>query len=379
MEFKVKAVEVGEEKSTQEIERELLEKHEEKLNQEVAPDVEVQETPKVNLEVQEETPQVEEPTKEVETQSQEATLTEEDVLKFIGNKYGREINSLDEFNQAREESDPLPEDVSKYLQYKKDTGRGINDFMQLQKNYDDAEPEQLLRDYLSATEKGLDAEDIEILMEDYSYDEDIDDDSHIKKTKLAKKKTIAKAKDYFAEQQEKYKVPLESRRDGLPDSEAKELEEYRQYIADAKTIDEQNSRKREMFSKKTDDVFNEFKGFEFKLGEDKSISFSPGDAAELRKSQSDPSNFIKKFLDEDGIISDAEGYHKSLAMAMHPDKFAKFFYEQGKSASADEQMRKMKNVNMTTRSAPEVTQSKSGMQIKSLNKDSGRGLKIRKR
>jgi hypothetical protein len=76
-------------------------------------------TPKVNLEVQEETPQVEEPTKEVETQSQEATLTEEDVLKFIGNKYGREINSLDEFNQAREESDPLPEDVSKYLQYKK--------------------------------------------------------------------------------------------------------------------------------------------------------------------------------------------------------------------------------------------------------------------
>ena len=41
MEFKVKAVEVGEEKSTQEIERELLEKHEEKLNQEGAPDVEV--------------------------------------------------------------------------------------------------------------------------------------------------------------------------------------------------------------------------------------------------------------------------------------------------------------------------------------------------
>ncbi len=187
MEFKVKAVEVGEEKSTQEIERELLEKHEEKLNEEVAPDVEVQETPKVNLQVQEETPQVEEPTKEVETQSQEATLTEEDVLKFIGNKYGREINSLDEFNQAREESDPLSEDVSKYLQYKKDTGRGINDFMQLQKNYDDAEPDQLLRDYLSATEKGLDAEDIDILMEDYSYDEDIDDESYIKKTKLAKR------------------------------------------------------------------------------------------------------------------------------------------------------------------------------------------------
>ena len=78
-------------------------------------------------------------------------------------------------------------------------------------------------------------------------------------------------------------------------------------------------------------------------------------------------------------MNDAEGYHKSLAMAMHPERFAKFFYEQGKSQAADEQMKKLKNINMTTRTAPEVVKTKSGMQIKSLNPDSGRGLKIRKR
>ena len=92
----------------------------------------------------------------------------------------------------------------------------------------------------------------------------------------------------------------------------------------------------------------------------------------------DPSNFIKKFLDDNGLMNDASGYHRSLAMAMHPDKFAKFFYEQGKSAAAEDTMKKLKNVNMTTRSAPEVT-SKGGMQIKSLSNDSGRGLKIRNR
>ena len=78
-------------------------------------------------------------------------------------------------------------------------------------------------------------------------------------------------------------------------------------------------------------------------------------------------------------MNDAEGYHRSLAMAMNPDKFAKFFYEQGKSASADEQMRKLKNINMTTRSAPEVGQTTEGIQVKSLSTDHGRGLKIRKR
>jgi len=62
---------------------------------------------------------------------------------------------------------------------------------------------------------------------------------------------------------------------------------------------------------------------------------------------------------------------------MHPEKFAKFFYEQGKSASADETMRKLKNVNMTTRTAPEVGNTKTGMQFKSVTNDHGRGLKIR--
>jgi hypothetical protein len=36
-------------------------------------------------------------------------------------------------------------------------------------------------------------------------------------------------------------------------------------------------------------------------------------------------------LNEDGLIEDAVGYHKALAVAMNPEKFAKFFYEQGKA------------------------------------------------
>lgn len=378
MEIKVKAVEGTEQKSVQEIENKLLEKHEEKLSD--TPPVEKVETEQVQVKEEitpeektevKDTPEVKE---EIKTQSSE--LNEEDVLKFIGNRYGKEIKSLDDLNQQREE-EPLPEDVAKYLKYKKETGRGFDDFAQMQKNYDEMEPDRLLREYLTATEKGLDADDINHLMEDYSFDEELDDEKQIRKIKLAKKKTIAKAKDFFAKQQELYKVPLESRGDNLTSSEsAKELEDYRKYIAEAKTVQEQQSRLRELYDKKTNDLFSEFKGFEFTL-DDKKFSFAPGDATELKSLQNNPQNFVKKFLGENGELEDAAGYHRSLAMAMHPEKFAKFFYEQGKSAAADETMKKLKNVNMSTRTAPEVTKSTNGLQIKSVTPPSRSGLRIR--
>jgi len=380
MEIKVKEYD-GEDgnKSTQQIEQELLDKHDEKIAGEFNDDAVIKDFETVN--VTEEDPKEELNIKkeviENITENIPAELSEEDVLKFIGDRYGKTINSLDELNQTREETEPLPEDVSQYLKYKKETGRGINDFYELQKDFDEMSPDKLLRDYLTATEKGLDSDDINDLMEDYDFDEDLDDDREIKKIKLAKKKTIAKAKDYFAEQQEKYRIPLESSRDVSSES-AEESEEYKQYIAKAKTVEDEQSRLRDVFLKKTNDVFDEFKGFEFTLDNNK-VLFSTGDAAELKKIHSDPSSFIKKFQGEDGSLTNAGEYHKSLAMAMQPDKFAKFFYEQGKTAAADDQMKKLKNINMTTRSAPEVSSTKSGVQIKSINPDHGKGLRIRSR
>jgi hypothetical protein len=372
MEIKVKAVGDAEEKSVQQVEQELLDKHQENSGSEVSVETNVETTNTVEApDTKTEAPELKE---EIETQSSE--LKEEDVLKFMESRYGREINSLDELNQTRKEDEPLPEDVSKYLQFKKETGRGFDDFAKMQKNYDEMEPDRLLREYLTATEKGLDAEDITDLMEDYQYDEDIDDEKQIRKIKLAKKKTIAKAKDFFEKQQELYKVPLESSGNSNPEAESEDYKAYKQYIAEAKTVEERNSRAREVYLQKTNNVFTEFKGFEFTLDDNK-VYFSPGDSNELLKSHSNPANFIKKYQEEDGSLKNAEGYHRSLAMAMHPDKFAKFFYEQGKSAAADETMRKLKNVNMTTRTAPEVGSTKSGLQIKSVTNDHGRGLKIR--
>jgi len=75
-------------------------------------------------------------------------------------------------------------------------------------------------------------------------------------------------------------------------------------------------------------------------------------------------------------MKDAAGYHRSLAMALNPEKFAKFFYEQGQADATDDVTRKIKNINMSERQAP-VSVSKGEMKVKAVNPDSGRGLKIR--
>lgn len=354
MEFsKVRSLDIVEPKSVQEVEVDLLEKHEESLDQEE------------NL-----TPIPEEELKSVE-------LKDEDVLSYIGKRYNKQINSLDDLVAERENAEPLPEDVAAYLKYKKDTGRGFEDFLNLKKDLDEINPDLLLKDYLTATQDGLDEEDIDSLMDEYSFDEDLDDESTIKKTKIAKKKILAEAKKYFNSQKEKYKMPLESSVAFVSDEEKQAYDSYKEYVQKAKTVQEEVNRKRQWFDQKTDEVFsNEFKGFEFNVN-NKRITFSPGDANELRKSQATPQNFINKFLDDQGLIKDASGYHRSLSIAMHPDKFAKFFYEQGLADATDDVTRKIKNINMSDQRIPEVGKPSGGMQVRAVNPDSGKSLKIR--
>jgi rubrerythrin len=359
MEFKVRLLDGVEEKGVAQVEQELLEKHEQEINKDTP--AEIVNTPEEVQEVPAE---------------QEDDLDEQKVLSYIGKRYNKQINSFDELVSERKESDPLPEDVSTYLKYKKETGRGFEDFIKLNKDYESMDSDELLRSYLATTQEGLDDDDIDILMDDYRYDEDIDDESRIKKVKIEKKKLVAEAKKFFNSQKEKYKIPLESSFGSISEEDKQELDAYKQYVQQAKTIEEENSRKRQWFEQKTNELFDgEFKGFEFNVN-NKKIVFNPGDSSELKKIQSTPQNFINKFLDENGLMKDAVGYHKSLAIAMNPEKFAKHFYEQGLADATEGTMKNIKNINMSEQKVPEVSKS-GGMQIREVTPSSGKSLKIR--
>ena len=377
MEIKVKAVEGYDNKSKAEVEQELLNKHEELLENN---DSDVVKVDTSELEPKETSNETNNVSNENTTPSSE--LNDEDVLSFIKKRYDKEINSVDELFAEKEANPDLPEDVSAYFKYKQETGRGIEDFYKLQKDYDDMDEDGVLTNYYQNIEDGLDSEDIADIIEDkFSYDEELDEPKDVKKIKLAKKRELAKARKFLNEQKDKYKIPLESSGGGLSDDQEKNLNAYKSYIEESQTVKEANKKRYEHFQTQTSNVFNtDFKGFDFNISEDLNLTFKPGTKDELRNKQSDVNNFLNNFIDSDsGLVNDAVGYHKALAVAMNPEKFARYFYEQGVANTVDNVTKKSKNINMDVRKAPQ-TFSKDGLKIKTVQSksdSSGRGLKIR--
>ena len=144
MEFKsVKVLGEGEEKGVAQVEEELLKKHEEEVNGVIKLDLSSTNKPEPEKEILE-------PVSE-EKKVEEDDLDEQKVLSYIGKRYNKQINSFDDLVAERQESEPLPEDVAAYMKYKKETGRGFEDFLKLKKDYDTVDSDQLLKEYLSST------------------------------------------------------------------------------------------------------------------------------------------------------------------------------------------------------------------------------------
>jgi len=359
MNFKsVRVVDADEQKSQQEIERELIAKKE--AEDAAAAEAAAEAERLKNLE------------EEVETIS----IKEEDVFRYLSEKTGRQISGLSDLIQEKQIE--LPEDVDAFLKYKKETGRGIADYMKLQRDVTTVKEDELLAEYFLATEEGIDETDIPGLLAEFSYDEDIDDESRVRKAQLAKKQALSKAKKYFEDQKSSYKLPIEQIDKNVIRKDSDEYQTYQQWLTQKERAEATASEKRGFFMKKTEALFSpEFKGFEFKL-DDKSITFTPGDPKELLKLQSDPMNFVKKYIGDDGMISDVEGYHKALSVAMNPEKFAKHFFDQGMAQAREELMKGIKNVDMSERQVMQ-NQKPGGVQIKEISDQSfAGGLRIKK-
>jgi hypothetical protein len=69
-------------------------------------------------------------------------------------------------------------------------------------------------------------------------------------------------------------------------------------------------------------------------------------------------------------------FHRSIAVASNPEKFAKFFYEKGKSEAVEGVARESKNIDMT-RNATSITPTQ-GFQVRSVDAERGNRLVIRK-
>lgn len=371
--FQVKLVDY-EEKSIQEVEETLLKVHEEKTGIE---QFEQSEEIKVDLSV---APDTTEGVSGEEQSTPQSSFGDEDVLSYLKSKYNKEANSLDDlFAPVEPQKELLPEDVEAFYRFKKETGRGLEDFYRVNQDFSNEKPERLLATYFKEMNPELDDEDIQYEMSDrFGYDEDMDDERDIKKKKLAFKKELTKATKYFEDQKEKYRAPLESIGTSSISSEDQEaLRSYKEYTSQLSAQQQEQAKKSEFFVQKTNELFsNEFEGFKFGIG-DKDLSWKPSNAEDLKNKQMDISKFFGNFVDDKGYIKDAKAYHKTIAVAMNPDSFAKFFYEQGKADAIDQSAKQSKNIDMGSVRTTGQPIDKGGFKVTALDSDHGNRLRIK--
>jgi len=313
---------------------------------------------------------------EVLEKPQQFELDDSSILSYLKDRHSLELNSIDDLKQT--EKQELSEDVEKFLQYKKETGRGFDDFVNLQKDWTKVNDASVLAEYYKETKPHLDEEDIKlILSEDFSYDEELDEPSDIRKKKLAYKEELYKARNHFEGLKEKYKAPLESSTTSIPENYKEAFNFYSQYQEQSEQEAQLQQQRSSAFTEKTNKLFNEeFKGFEFNLGDKKQV-FKPKDVGQVKEEQSDISNFFAKHLDENGIVKDASQYHKAIFAASNVDALAKHFYEQGVADATGGLVKETKNIDMSVRDNKTV--DVKGTKFRVVDSGEDFSFKIRKR
>jgi len=273
------------------------------------------------------------------------------------------------------ETPKLPENVDKLVKFMEETGGTVEDYVELNKDYSKLNNDQLLQEYLIKTKPHLDSEDISLIMEDYKYDEDLDEQKEIRRKKLAYKEAVASAKQDLESRKNKYYAEIKQR-PGVTQEQQKATDFFNRYNKQQETI----KQTQQDFKQRTKNLFNtDFKGFDYNVG-DKKFRYKVQDPSKIAETQSNISNFVEKFLDKEGKISDTAGYHKALYAAMNADKLASHFYEQGKADGVKNMVQKSKNPSVDApRQVAGGDVYVSGFKVKAISGADSSKLKIKKR
>ena len=355
--------------------------------------VDLRETP--TEETTEETP-VEEVTEEEEkkeesqTETQESEesnqLTLEEVIEDEESekvqeeaKPAEEEITEEEVIEEQAESTPeieLPENIQKVIDFMNETGGTLEDYVKLNQDYSKLDNSTLLYQYYNQTKSHLTKDEIDFLIEDnFAYDEEVDDPKDVKRKKLAYKEEIAKANSYLEGLKGKYyeEVKLGSK---LSSDQQEAIQFYNTYNTEQSEEQKMQEKQTAHFNNETNKVFSEnFKGFEFKVGENKKYRFNIKDKQVVQDKHSDILNVFNKYISKDNLLQDANGYHKALFVADNADEVANHFYEQGKADAIKQLNADSKNINMDPRKTGIV--EAGGVKVRAISGDDSSKLRVK--
>lgn len=331
-----------------------------------ADEVSVRDQPEASQEVREENEQegIEELTKQSEEKEEEALEVVEESEEKIVQDTAQDVVQTNEY----------PEDVQKLIEFMQDTNGTLEDYVNLNRDYSKMDNTTLVYEYYKNNKPHLNNEDINFLMQkDFAYDEEVAEPSEIKAKQLAFKEELYKAQKHFNDSKEKYYADLKLRKQNEVPEEYKEAQDF---YNEATKIQERAEKLKNTFDTRTNNFFSEeFKGFDFKVGE-KKYRFKVDDSKKVKTAQSTIDNFIKPYLNKEGEMEKIGDYHKALFAGRNADKLATHFYEQGRADAIKETVKKSKNIDMTPRSDNSAVQN-SNSKVRVVENDSSNRLRIK--
>ena len=269
---------------------------------------------------------------------------------------------------------PLPENIEKLVAFMEETGGNISDYARLNADYSNIDEKTLLREYYKNTKPYLEHDDVDLLMEDYLYDEELDEDRDIRKKKLAFKEEINKARNFLEETKSKYYDEIKLR-PGVTQEQQKATDFFNRH----KQEEQSATQSRDEFINGTENYFSEnFKGFDFNLGE-KAFRYGIKNPNDVKDNQKDLQTVVGKFLNKDGKVENFAEYHKAMYAARNPDALATHFYEQGKADAIRGITAKSNNVTTEVRQTTPGDVFVNGFKVRAISGADSSKLRIKKR
>jgi len=266
----------------------------------------------------------------------------------------------------------LPENIEKLVSFMEETGGTIEDYTRLNADYSQIDDVTLLKEYYKKEKPYLEGEDIDMLLEDFIIDEDIDEDRDARKKRIAFKEEVAKAKSYLEETKSKYYDEIKLR-PGVTQDQQKATDFFNRYNKQQETAEQQHAQ----FKESTKELFSDnFEGFDIKVGE-KNYKYNIQNRDKVAESQSNINNLVGKFLDADGNVKDTKGYHKAMYAADNVDKIAAHFYEQGKADAVKEVVSSSKNLSSTKARSTQGEVFLNGFKVKAISGADSTKLRIK--
>ena len=327
-------------------------------------------TDEVQKEIVEEAVNQEETAEQPTEENVEAPVLEEITDEEVEEKVEELAEEAQEaITEAEKTGKELPENIQKLMDFMEETGGDLQDYVKLNQDYTKLDDNDVLYEYYKQTKPHLNNEEINFLMEDsFSYDEDVDEERDIRRKKLALKEQVADARAHLDGQKSKYYEEIKAG-SKLTNEQQKAVNFFNRYNKDQESSQQLAKKNSEVFTQKTNSLFNDkFKGFEYSIG-DKRFRFNVKDVDNTKEVQSDLNGFLAKFVDKDLSLKDAKGYHKSLFTAMNADAVANHFYEQGKADAMKDSIAKSKNVSMKPRQSHGEIEA-GGIKVKVLGDNS---------